>query len=163
MRYDLVVNSFIAKALTDKKLTVFGGDQERPFLHIQDIAYAIEHVIENDLRGVFNLRSENLNIKDLSEIIKQLTNCKIGINENIVDKRSYIVDNSKFKSTGFEFKHSIKDAIEELKSSPSIFNVEKSIYSNLKLAENLMISRSLKDRKIEVIKGDLAVDDRGKV
>ena len=44
IRLDLVVNILVTKALTDEKLTVFGGEQWRPLLHVNDVANAIENV-----------------------------------------------------------------------------------------------------------------------
>ncbi|GAG70024.1 unnamed protein product, partial [marine sediment metagenome] len=58
MRYDLVVNTFAARAAKFNKITVFGGEQERPFVHIRDISRAIVHVIKNNLNGIFNIRGE---------------------------------------------------------------------------------------------------------
>ena len=46
MRYDLVVNAFAARVVMFNKITVFGGEQERPFVHIRDISRAIVHVLK---------------------------------------------------------------------------------------------------------------------
>ena len=46
IRLDLVVNILVTKAFTEGKLTVFGGDQWRPLLHVTDVANAISHTIE---------------------------------------------------------------------------------------------------------------------
>ena len=59
IRLDLVVNILVTKALTDGKLTVFGGEQWRPLLHVNDVANAIENVLENDIKGVYNLHHKN--------------------------------------------------------------------------------------------------------
>jgi nucleoside-diphosphate-sugar epimerase len=56
MRYDLVVNTFAARAVRFNEITVFGGQQERPFVHIRDISRAIVHVIKKDLKGIYNVR-----------------------------------------------------------------------------------------------------------
>ena len=48
MRYDLVVNSFAARAIKFNKITVFGGEQERPFVSIKDISRAIVHAIKQN-------------------------------------------------------------------------------------------------------------------
>ncbi|MCJ7648717.1 MAG: NAD-dependent epimerase/dehydratase family protein, partial [Candidatus Lokiarchaeota archaeon] len=161
MRYDLVVNTFAARAVKFNEITVFGGQQERPFVHIRDISRAIVHVIKNDLKGIYNVRGENLSLLKLSEIVKDLTGCEIKIDTNIVDNRSYMVDNSKIINTGFEFKYSIADAVKEIKDSPSVFDFQKGIYSNLKLAERVKISKTIGARDIKLIDGGIAVDDRG--
>jgi len=142
MRYDLVVNTFAARAVKFNKITVFGGEQERPFVHIRDISRAIVHVIKNNLNGIYNVRGENLSLLRLSEIVKEITNCQVEINKNISDKRSYMVDSSKLLKTGFEFKFTISYAIEEIKNSPTALEMHKGIYSNFKLAERVCGRRS---------------------
>ncbi len=161
MRYDLVVNTFAARALKFKKITVFGGEQERPFVHIRDISRAIVHVIKNNLRGIYNIRGENLSLLKLGEIVKDITNCEIEINRNIVDKRSYMVDSSKIMDTGFEFKYDIEYAVKEIIDSPTAQEFHKGIYSNLKVAERVKIAKTIGKRDIFLIKGGVAVDDRG--
>jgi len=161
MRYDLVVNTFAARAVRFNEITVFGGQQERPFVHIRDISRAIVHVIKNDLKGIYNVRGENLSLIKLSEIVRDLTGCVVKIDTNIVDNRSYMVDNSKMINTGFEFKYFISDAVKEIKDSPTITDFHKGIYSNLKLAERVKISKTIGARDIALIDGGMAVDDRG--
>lgn len=161
MRYDLVVNSFAARALKINKITVFGGEQERPFVHIKDISKAVIHVIKNDIKGIFNIRRENLSLIMLSEIIKENTGCNVEINKDIVDKRSYMVDNSKLIKTGFIYEYSIADAVKEITNSPTAMEFQKGIYSNLKLMERLKISETIGIRDIRIIEGGTAIDDRG--
>ena len=69
IRLDLVVNILVTKALTEGKLTVFGGEQWRPLLHVNDVANAIDHTIEQDVTGVFNLHYENFKILDIANAI----------------------------------------------------------------------------------------------
>ena len=161
MRYDLVVNAFAARAVKFNKITVFGGEQERPFVHIRDISRAIVHVIKNNLNGIFNIRGENLSLLKLSEIVKEITNCQVEINTNVTDKRSYMVDSSKLLSTGFEFKYDIAYAIEEIVNSPTALEMHKGIYSNLKLAERVKIATTIGMKDLRLIPGGVAVDDRG--
>ena len=161
MRYDLVVNTFAARAARFNKITVFGGEQERPFVHIRDISRAIIHVIKNNLRGIYNVKGENISLLKLGEIIREITNCEIEINRNIVDKRSYMVDSSKIINTGFEFKYTVNDAVKEIIKSPTVLDFHKGIYSNLKLAERVNISRTIGKKDLRLIEGGIAVDDRG--
>jgi len=161
MRYDLVVNAFVAKAIKFKKITVFGGEQERPFVHIRDISRAIIHVIKNNLNGIYNLRGENLSLLKLGEIVRDITNCEIEINRNIVDKRSYMVDSSKIMNTGYEFRYNVADAVKEIINSPTLQEFHKGIYSNLKLAERVKIAQTIGKRDLSLIEGGIAVDDRG--
>jgi len=84
MRYDLVVNAFAARSIRDGYINVFGGEQERPFVNIQDVARAVVHVIENSLKGVYNVGGDNLSILKLSELIKEITKCEININSYLI-------------------------------------------------------------------------------
>ena len=56
IRMDLVVNVLTAKAINDKKLTVFGGRQFRPLLHVKDAARVIEESIRSENKGIYNLK-----------------------------------------------------------------------------------------------------------
>ena len=97
MRFDLVINLFIAQALKEKSITVHGGDQFRPFLHVEDAADALIFVLENKIDGTYNVISENMTIKDAAERIKKLTNCEIKISKDILDERNYKVSGDKIK------------------------------------------------------------------
>ncbi len=161
MRYDLVVNTFAARAVGFNKITIFGGEQERPFVHIRDISRVIVHAIKNNLHGIYNVSGENQSLLRLGEIVSEITDCKIEIDSNIVDKRSYMVDSSKIVNTGFEFKYSIEDAIREIIKSPTILNFHQGIYSNLKLAERVKTAQTIGRKELQLIEGGIAVDDRG--
>ncbi|MFX0000779.1 MAG: NAD-dependent epimerase/dehydratase family protein [Candidatus Hodarchaeota archaeon] len=163
MRYDLVVNAFAGRAVKFKKITIFGGQQERPFVHVKDISRTIVHVIKNDLKGIFNVKGENLSLLKLGEIVKDITKCEVEIDKNIVDKRSYMVDSSKLVNSGYEFKYNIEDAVIEIMKSPTVFEMHKGIYSNLKLAERVKIAETIGKREILLIPGGIAIDDRGTV
>ena len=161
MRYDLVVNTFAARAVKFKKITVFGGEQERPFVSIKDISRAIIHAIKQNLKGIYNVRGKNLSLLKLSETVKDTTGCQVEVDKNIIDMRSYMVDNSKLLATGFKFQYDIADAIEEISNSPTVLEFQKGIYSNLKLNEHLKTAKTIGQKPISLIDGGLAVDDRG--
>ena len=69
IRLDLVVNILVTKALTEGKLTVFGGDQWRPLLHVVDVANAISHTLDSEVTGIFNLHYKNYKIIDIANTI----------------------------------------------------------------------------------------------
>lgn len=77
-RFDLVINLLAAKALVDGKITVFGGDQWRPFLHVHDAAKAVFETLEAPLQRirnqVFNVGSneQNYTISQVGELIHDL-------------------------------------------------------------------------------------------
>lgn len=66
IRLDLVVNILTVKAYTEGKISVFGGDQFRPLLHVKDVARAVKMNLESEHRGVFNLHRQNVRIMDLA-------------------------------------------------------------------------------------------------
>ena len=101
MRFDLVINLFIAQAITNKKITVFGGKQFRPFLHVDDAAESLVFALEKNLTGTYNVISENLTILDAAQKIKDALDCKIEISNENEDKRNYKVSADKIKLTGF--------------------------------------------------------------
>ena len=84
MRFDLVINLFIAKALKEKKITVYGGNQFRPFLHVEDAADSIIFALEKDLTGTYNVVSQNFTIMDAAKKIKDLTNWDNEIEKNAI-------------------------------------------------------------------------------
>jgi len=161
MRYDLVINTFAARARKFNKITVFGGQQERPFVHIKDVSRAIVHIIKNNLKDTFNIPGKNLSLLKLSEIVKEITNCEVEINKNITDHRSYIVDDTKLIQTGFNYSCDIAESIKEIYNSPTAIEMQKGIYSNLKSAENLKVSKAIEEKEIHIIQGGVFVDDRG--
>jgi len=135
MRYDLVIPTFTAKAVNEGKITVFGGDQWRPFIHIRDVARAVIWFSERGIGGIFNLASENLTIKQLAYLIKEsLTETKVEINDMIQDPRNYIVSSDKVRRLNFEFKYDVKYGIKEMAEAKTIKEYDRAIYHNDKLA-----------------------------
>ena len=95
MRFDLVINLFAVQALTEGKITVFGGEQYRPFLHVDDAADSILFSLEKNLTGTYNVISENMTILDAAKKISALTGCEISISQENEDKRNYKVSSEK--------------------------------------------------------------------
>ena len=91
MRFDLVVNLFVAQALKYKKITVNGGNQWRPFLHCYDAANAFYNsLVNNNSYNIYNVGSEenNSTILKISELIKEkVKDLKINISDVVTDKR----------------------------------------------------------------------------
>jgi nucleoside-diphosphate-sugar epimerase len=65
VRLDLVVNALTVKAHRLGRITLFGGEQWRPLLHVHDVARALVDNLECAERGIFNLHAENLQIREL--------------------------------------------------------------------------------------------------
>jgi len=136
MRFDLVINLFIAKALKEKKITVFGGNQYRPFLHVEDAAESIIFALEKDLTGTYNIMSENFTILNAAKKIKELTNCEIQISDENEDKRNYNVSAEKIKDIGFKPEKNVEFAFNQIKKALEdelITDYTEKIYNNYEL------------------------------
>ena len=136
IRLDLVVNILVTKALTEGKLTVFGGEQWRPLLHVNDVANAINHTLEGGVTGIFNLHYKNFKIIDIAnEIIHQVPSAIIETTPmKFQDARNYQVSSEKlFNSTGFKAEVDLLTGIQEvfeLISNKRIKDVNHIRYSN---------------------------------
>lgn len=136
IRLDLVVNILTTKALVDKKMSVFGGDQWRPLLHVKDVANAIEHNISSNTKGIFNLHYKNFKIIEIAEKIKEkIPNVSIETTPlPFQDARNYQVSSDKLKlETGFEASIELTQGVEEmynLISSNRIKDINDPRYSN---------------------------------
>ncbi len=115
MRLDVAVNLLTMQALVNNKITVLGGNQTRPNIHIQDITDLYLHLLNNkNITGVFNAGFENISIIDIANKIKiKLPNTEIEVKASN-DPRSYRLDSSKIIRTGFSPKFSVDNAIEEI-------------------------------------------------
>ena len=136
IRLDLVVNILVTKALMENKMSVFGGDQWRPLLHVNDVANAIDVTIETQVNGIFNLHYQNFKIIDIAEEIqKKITTAKIIKTPlEFQDARNYQVTSDKLlKETGFKAEVDLKigiDEIYELISKNRIKDISDPRYSN---------------------------------
>ena len=105
VRLDLVVNILTAKALIDKKISVFGGDQWRPLLHVNDVSNAISHCLNTDVTGIYNLHHKNYKIIDIAkEIENKVKDVEVEVTPmSFEDARNYQVSSQKLlDETGFE-------------------------------------------------------------
>lgn len=146
-RLDVVVNILTNLAFHKRKITVFGGDQLRPNIHIKDMVEAYITLINapNDkIAGkIFNAGYENQSVKSLAEIVKDV----VGEDVELVttptdDNRSYHVSSEKIKrELGFVATHSIKEASSDLVSAfengllPN--SLEDEMYFNIKRMQNI--------------------------
>ena len=116
MRLDVTVNMLTFHALKNKKITVFGGKQKRPNIHIDDLLDAYMFFLKKNIKtNIFNIGFENLSIIDIAKKISRIIESEIVIKKNYKDARSYNLDSSKLLKTGFKPKKKISDAIIELK------------------------------------------------
>lgn len=115
MRLDVSVNMLSYQALKNGRITVFGGDQTRPNIHIQDIADVYRHFLAHPEieSGCYNAGFENISILDIAEQVKSKIGAEIVVSASN-DPRSYRQDSSKLLATGFKPSHSVADAISEI-------------------------------------------------
>ncbi len=122
MRFDLVVNTFIAKSIFEKSIIVFGGNQWRPNIHVRDVADGFINCLEASVEKVknqtFNLGSnkQNYRISEVADIIqKNLPDTQKEVKSDEKDSRNYNVSFDKIsKMLGFRARRDIKDGIEEI-------------------------------------------------
>ena len=116
MRLDVSVNMLTFQALKFKSMTVFGGEQIRPNIHIKDLINVYKHFIlnQNLPSGFYNAGFENLKIIEIAKMIKKTISSNIQIKEGN-DPRSYRQNSEKLLATGFKRLYSVKDAIKEIK------------------------------------------------
>lgn len=136
IRMDLVVNTLTARAHRQGKISVFGGDQFRPLLHVKDAARAAVDNLSTKPTGVFNLARQNVRIVDLAyqvrnhfpDLVLEQTPMKFQ------DARNYRVSSEKAQKTlGFKAIYSIDDGIDEIKElleSRRLKDVDNPRYTN---------------------------------
>lgn len=118
IRFDLVVNTLVMRAIFHNKIVVFGGEQYRPLLHVCDVAKAISMVLDKENTGIYNLHAENMTIIDVAKRIKtHFPELEIDATETMFqDNRNYKVSSDKAKKElGFNPILTLDDAIVEIK------------------------------------------------
>lgn len=123
MRLDLTVNILTMHAISYGKITVFGGNQKRPNIHIEDITdYYVEllDIPKEKISGdTFNAGYENFTVMEIAQMVKEI----IGKNTEIAvvpsnDNRSYHISSAKIeKKLGLKPKKTIKDAVLDIKNA----------------------------------------------
>lgn len=126
MRLDLSVNILTNHAVNKRKITVFGGDQLRPNLHVQDYCDAVRLLLtapkEKIQNEIFNVGYQNMSIKDIACLVKRVVEEEFPEFGEIPiattssdDNRSYHINSDKVKRVlGFQPKFSVEDAVREL-------------------------------------------------
>lgn len=136
VRFDLVLNTLTLRAHQTNRITVFGGDQYRPLLHVRDAAKAIVDNLDNRQTGVYNLHSENFTIAALADRITEFfPGLEIARTEQYFeDHRNYRVSSLKAaKELRFYPRRRINDGINEIKrllDEGRLRNPDDSRYAN---------------------------------
>jgi nucleoside-diphosphate-sugar epimerase len=132
MRLDLSVNVLTWLAVRDGRITVFGGDQTRPNIHLRDMVRVYHHFLDHpELRGIYNAGFENLSIMEIARMVQRHVAAEIVVSPSN-DPRSYRLSSRKLLATGFAPRSSVEDAIRELiaahaggtlRDDPSFYNI----------------------------------------
>jgi nucleoside-diphosphate-sugar epimerase len=125
-RLDLSVNILTNHAVTNNKITVFGGSQLRPNLHIQDYVDAVELLLtapSDKIKGdIFNVGYQNMSIMEIAELVREVVREEFPERKPIEivttptdDIRSYHINSDKVRRVlGYQPRHTIADAVREL-------------------------------------------------
>jgi len=154
LRLDLSVNILTNLAVNKGEITVFGGSQHRPNLHIQDMTdlycQTLKWPAEKIDGKIYNAGWQNLTISEIAEIAKE----EVGPHVKIVtsksdDLRSYRVSSEKIKKElGWEPKYSVRDAVRELVAAFKAGKITDSLthprYFNIKTMNNWMVANKAK-------------------
>jgi nucleoside-diphosphate-sugar epimerase len=142
-RFDLVVNLLAAKAKTEGRITVNGGGQWRPFVHVDDAANAVFAVMKAPLdvvgNEIFNVGSDEQNktIQQIGQLIReQVIAAELIVNEDAADKRNYRVSFSKIRNLlgylpNWTIEQGVAQVIEAV-ASGDIRDYKDARYSNVK-------------------------------
>ena len=146
-RLDVVVNILTNLAYHKREISIFGGDQLRPNIHIADMVEVYMVLImspKDKIAGkIYNAGYENHPVKEIAETVKNVVGSDVKlITSHSDDNRSYHISSNKIKNElGFIAKHTISDAVEDLcdafdkKLLPNSLSDE--MYFNIKRMQSL--------------------------
>lgn len=142
LRLDLSVNILTSLAYHTRKITVFGGVQIRPNLHIQDMVDLYQHTLrwpEESIDGkIYNVGFQNMRISEIADLVRAETGPDVDIvTTPSNDLRSYHISADKIRrELGWTPKHTVKDAVRDLLTAFKAGLVPEALtnprYSNIK-------------------------------
>lgn len=145
IRLDLVLNILSLKARLYNRISVFGGSQYRPLLHVRDVAGAIAQVVGSNHRGIFNLHHANMTISQLADEISKCFPAVVVERSEIrfEDARNYRVSSEKARASfGFspqlDIRHGIRE-IGQLVETGRLRNPSDAQYSNLDFLRPILL------------------------
>jgi nucleoside-diphosphate-sugar epimerase len=147
LRLDLTVNILTNHAINNRKITVFGGQQMRPNIHIDDMAQAYIKSLEwpdEAINGkIFNVGFDNFTVSEIANKVRTVVGEDIEIVTTPTDdNRSYHVSSAKInKELGFVAEHSVEEAIRDLVASFQAGKIPNAMtdsrYYNIKTMQEL--------------------------
>ena len=148
-RLDLVVSILTNLAYHKREITVFGGNQLRPNIHIKDMVNAYLKLINSpkeEISGeIFNAGDENYTVKKLAEMVKEVVGEDVEmLFSETEDNRSYHISSKRIRDElGFQARFSIRDAVSDLKEAFQIGKLPDSLrgekYFNIKRMQSLQL------------------------
>ncbi|HEY6210762.1 MAG TPA: NAD-dependent epimerase/dehydratase family protein [Vicinamibacterales bacterium] len=121
LRLDLIVNTLTAHAVVKGDLVVFGGEQQRPQIHIDDLTDYFVALIDmrpDGYRGrVYNAGGQNVTIREIAETVRDVVGRSVSITYGPVrdDERTYHVNSDRIRrELGLAPRRSVRDAIQDL-------------------------------------------------
>ncbi len=149
-RLDLVVNILTNLAYHKRKIKVFGGEQLRPNIHIQDMVNSYILLIESDIKKVsneiFNVGFENLKVKEIAQMVKKVVGDDVTLETTPTDdNRSYHISAKKIMNhLNFKPSFTIEDGVLELvnkfKSKKLTDTLNNEFYFNIKRMQNIKLT-----------------------
>jgi len=148
LRLDLVINFLTYKAISDKKIKIFGGNQWRPILSVRDAASYFEEAVTRDYNDVYNISYKNAKIVDLAKTFQNIfpelfvekvdvefedtRNYRVStekVNHHFIHKPSVTIENEIFRIKELLMSNRIKDP-----ESPTYYNTHhvKKVMNNIK-------------------------------
>lgn len=124
-RFDLTVNIMTNHAVQNSLITVFGGEQKRPNLHIKDMVQCYvtllevpDHLIAGE---TFNVGAQNMKVQDIARLVQEVVQDEYPrkrveiVTRPVQDNRSYHINSDKIRrALGFVPKFTVEDAIRDL-------------------------------------------------
>ena len=120
LRLDLTVNILTNHAVNNGKITVFGGQQKRPNIHIQDMVELYVRSLrlpDEAIDGkIFNAGYENHKVCEIADMVRAVVGDQVEIVTTPTDDhRSYHISSQRIlDEIGFAPQHSIEDAVRDL-------------------------------------------------
>lgn len=114
MRLDVVVNRYTMQAIEKGAISVLGGKQQRPNIHIEDMTdLYLWMLMRPDVRGVYNAAFENLTLQKTAKMVADHIGCRTTFLPSN-DPRSYRINSEKLLAAGFQPRYSVMDAVKAI-------------------------------------------------
>lgn len=146
MRFDVIVNIMTKTAIANGLITVHGGDQYRPNVHIDDItdlyATLVDIPAEKINGKVYNFGSTNHTVAEIARMVHEETGAALRVDTDITDNRSYRISSEKIKrELGITPKNTIRQAIRDIRqvfADGGFPEPENSIYYNIRTMKEMI-------------------------